>query len=95
MSRTMRRRGAQILGSAAIFMLAVSGPATARPDETGPTPQGSSVNAQGSQRMNECHYLDKCPGANQSANPSPRPPRSFQPGFRRPRATARARVRPA
>ena len=32
---------------------------------------------------------------NQSASPSPRPPRSFQPGFRRRPATGRARDRPA
>lgn len=77
MSHTVRRRGAQALGTAAIFMLAFGGPATARPDEAGGTQQGSNATAQinatapitDEQRRNECHYQNKCSGT-----PSPTPP---------------------
>lgn len=60
MSRTMQNRGAQALGAAAIFMLAVSGSATALADESG----------QHSQYQYECHYLNKCKGVGSSL-PSP------------------------
>ena len=76
MSRTIQRRGAQVLGSAAIFMLAVSGPAMARPDEASVTQRGSSAAAQISdeQYNNECHYLGKCTGApGDTKRPGPGP----------------------
>ncbi len=60
MARTVQRRGAQALGTAAIFMLALSGPATAKPDEAGGSQRGSSATVQHSQGQNECHYLNQC-----------------------------------
>ena len=53
MSRTVQHRGAKALGTAAIFVLAFSGSATARADESG----------QHSQGQYECHYLNKCAGS--------------------------------
>jgi hypothetical protein len=71
MSRTVQRRGAQALGTAAIFMLALSGPATARPDQGGDARQ-ASVTVQPSQEQYECHYLNKCTGAASSSEPAGR-----------------------
>ena len=75
MSRTIQRRGAQALGAAAIFVLAFSSPATARPDEAGGSQQGSSATAQITDEQNRCHYLNECTGANRDAIP-PTPRRS-------------------
>ena len=76
MSRTIQRRGAQALGAAAIFVLAFSSPATARPDEAGGSQQGSSATAQITDEQNRCHYLNECTGANRDSIPTPRPPES-------------------
>lgn len=78
MSRTIQRRGAQALGAAAIFVLAFSGPATARPDEAGGTQQASSSTGQTWQEKYECHYLGKCPNA---PSTTPRPPESSGNGY--------------
>ena len=53
MRRTEQHRGARALGTAAIFVVAFSGSATARADESG----------QHSQAQYECHYLNKCAGS--------------------------------
>ena len=70
MSHTLQRRGAQALGAAAIFVLAFSGPATARPDEVGGTQPGSNAGGQASQTQNECHYLGKCSGSGKGSTGS-------------------------
>ena len=59
MSRTVQHRGAKALGTAAIFVLAFSGSATARADESG----------QHSQGQYECHYLNKCSAAPREVPP--------------------------
>jgi hypothetical protein len=70
MSHTLQRRGAQALGAAAIFVLAFSGPANARPDEAVGSQQGSSQSGQASQRQNECHYLNQCSGSGEGSTGS-------------------------
>ena len=71
MSRRTQRRGARAVGAAAILVLAVAGPASARQD-AGDVPQGSKATTQITDEQYRCHYLGECTGVTPSSTPSPR-----------------------
>ena len=69
MTHTSRRRGARALGVAAILVLAVGGPATARQDAGDVTPHGSQATSQVTDEQYRCHYLNDCTGSATSTTP--------------------------
>lgn len=58
------RRAAAAVGTAGLLALSLTGPASARPDPGGGTPQ------QQTQESSRCHYLGECAGTG-STDPSP------------------------
>jgi hypothetical protein len=71
MAHTIHQRAARVVGAAAIVVLAVGGPATARQDAGEGTPQGSKATTQISDEQYRCHFLNECTGA--VATPTPPP----------------------
>ena len=70
MSHTTQRRGARAVGAAALLVLAVGGPASARQD-AGDGPQGSQAATQITDEQYRCHYLGECTGTGRSPAPTP------------------------
>jgi len=69
MSRRTHHRGARALGVAAILVLAVGGPATARQDAGDVDLQGSRSTTQITDEQYRCHYLNECTGAAKPRTP--------------------------